>query len=346
MIIGSRDPFGFNKLLYHPRAGAYAENISALLRDYSLSPGEPDSAAIAGYLTGRRLPGRTLLRDVLAVPPGHALLHSPHGLAVRASPPDIRHGDLQQLLRASLQAALDRGKHTALALSGGLDSGLLLALLKTIGYWPVPIYILAVNVPDYGELDAALDTAHQQGVEAIVVEVGEEDFIAELPEAIRHLEEPLFNLHPVAKLLLAKAMRRDGIELAISGDGADQVLHRDDSANYLPLCKALFHAAGVALHAPFLDPAVVAHCLSLPPDPSKKCLRELAGTLQLGAQLVNGPKRSRLAPAMALGALLDRPRVATLASLLRLQPPDLNKDAERVLWATLLLCLDHLGVTI
>jgi asparagine synthase (glutamine-hydrolysing) len=345
MIIDKRDPFGFNKRFYHPRSGTSAETIHALLRDHLLSAGEPDNAAIAGFLSGQRLIGRTVLQGVLAVPPGHTLLRSTQGLVVNAAPDDIQRGDLHQLLLASLQAALDSGKRIALALSGGLDSALLLALLKTVSDRHIPVYILAVNLPDYSELDAALDTAHRSGVEPIVVEADEKDFVAALPETVRHVEEPLFNLHPVAKLLLAKAMHRDGIELAISGDGADQVLNRDRSANYLPLCKSLFQAASVALHAPFLDPAVVAHLLSLPPDPAKKCLRELADTLHLRAHLVRGPKRSRLAPPMALGALLDPTRIATLASRLLLPVPDLNEDAERVLWATLLIVLDHLGVT-
>jgi asparagine synthase (glutamine-hydrolysing) len=345
MILSTRDPFGFDKQVYHPRSGASAENIHALLRDHSLSSGEPDSAAIAGFLRGQRLQGRTVLQDVLALPPGYTLLRSPQGLAVNAMPDETRHGNLNRLLRASLQTALDSGKQIALALSGGLDSALLLALLKAMGLQHIPVYILAVNLPDYNELDEALDTARQIGVETMVVEAGEEDFVAALPEAIQHVEEPLFNLHPVAKLLLAKAMRQDGIELAISGDGADQVLSRDHSADYLPLCKALFHAERVELHAPFLDTNVVAHLLSLPPDPTKQCLRELADKLQLQAQLVRGPKRRRLAPPMALGPLLDKTRIAALASRLQLPAPGLNQDAERVLWATLLLALDHLGAT-
>ncbi|HET8897344.1 MAG TPA: asparagine synthase-related protein [Rhodanobacteraceae bacterium] len=344
MIIGTRDSFGFGRQVYHPCSGAFAESIHALLRDHSLAPGEPDRAAIVGYLGGQRLPGHTILQDVRAVPPGHALQRLSQGLVVDAMPNEARPGDLNLRLRASLQAALHGGKRVALALSGGLDSALLLALLKAMDAPSIPVYILAANLPDYSELDAALDTAHRLGAEAIVVEVREESFVAALPEAIRHVEEPLFNLHPVAKLLLAKAMRQDGIELAISGDGADQVLKRDRSANYLPLCKTLFDAAGVTLHAPFLDTDVIAHLVSLPPDPDKPCLRELGETLQLPAHLVHGPKRSRLAPPMDLGALLDKARIAALSSRLRLPPPELAKDAERVLWATLLLVLDQLGV--
>lgn len=345
MSVATRDPFGFNKWVYHRRSGLYSDSIHALLRDHSLSPGEIDHAAIVGFLSGKRLPGRTVLQNVWALPPGHALLCSSRGPVLKRKPHQLRRGDLDLLLRCSLQTALDSGKRVALALSGGLDSALLLAMLKTMGTQQIPVYILAVDLPNYGELDAAMDTARQLGVEAIVIEASEDDFVAALPETIRQVEEPLFNLHPVAKLLLARAMHSDGIELAISGDGADQVLNRDHSADYLPLCNALFHSTGVELHTPFLDTAVVAHLFSLPPDPAKQCLRELAGKLQLGNRLVRGPKHSRLAPPMALGLLLDRSRISAMADLLQVQASALNTDVERVLWVTLLLALDHLGVT-
>ncbi|TRY28299.1 hypothetical protein FOI67_17475, partial [Geobacillus sp. LEMMJ02] len=57
-----------------------------------------------------------------------------------------------------------------------------------------------------------------------IVRVNEADFVAALPRTTHAVEEPMFNLHPVAKLLLAEAMAADGVEVAITGDGADQVL--------------------------------------------------------------------------------------------------------------------------
>ncbi|MDF0501674.1 asparagine synthase, partial [Burkholderia cenocepacia] len=80
MIVGTRDPFGFDRLHYHPRSGVSASGIRTVLRASGQPAGAPDAAAIAGYLSGERLVGRTVLRDVLAVPPGHALIRSPQGL--------------------------------------------------------------------------------------------------------------------------------------------------------------------------------------------------------------------------------------------------------------------------
>jgi asparagine synthase (glutamine-hydrolysing) len=346
MIVGTRDLFGFQRLVYHPRSGAWAGSILQLLKTSGHAAEEPDVAAIAGYLSGERLVGRTVLRDVLAVPPGHALIESPLGLDVRDAPGQPISGDLETLLRDSLQRALESGKRVALALSGGLDSALLLALLRELGAQRhVTSYILATGMPDYCEEDAALELATQMQAKVKVIRFGEPDFVAALPRTTHTVEEPMFNLHPVAKRLLAEAMAEDGIELAISGDGADQVLRRDQSANYLPLCNALFDAASVHLHPPFVDQAVVMHLTSIAPDPDKQCLRELGARLNLPDRLVSGPKRGRLAPAMDLGALLDRERIRALASSLDLPAPTLQTDTERVLWTTLTFTLDHLGAT-
>jgi len=343
MIVGTRDLFGFQRLVYRPRSGTWADSILQLLQTSGHAAGEPDVAAIAGYLSGERLVGRTVLRDVLAVPPGQALIESARGLDAPGQPIS---GDLETLLRDSLQRALESGKRVALALSGGLDSALLLALLRELGAQRhVTSYILATGMPDYCEEDAALELATQMQAKVKVIRFGEPDFVAALPRTTHTVEEPMFNLHPVAKRLLAEAMAEDGIELAISGDGADQVLRRDQSANYLPLCNALFDAASVHLHPPFVDQAVVMHLTSIAPDPDKQCLRELGARLNLPDRLVSGPKRGRLAPAMDLGALLDHERIRALASSLDLPAPTLQTDTERVLWTTLTFTLDHLGAT-
>ncbi|WP_322092060.1 asparagine synthase-related protein [Paraburkholderia bannensis] len=346
-IVGTRDYFGFERLHYHPRSGAWAGNIASTLRAAGQSAGgEPDAAAIAGYLSGERLVGRTVLRDVRAVPPGYALVQTAHALDVQPAASEALQGDLQALLRASLQRALDSGKRVALALSGGLDSALLLGLLRELDALDqVTAYILATGMPDYCEQDAALELAAQMQARVKIVRFDEADFVSALPLTTYAVEEPMFNLHPVAKHLLAAAMAADGIEIAITGDGADQVLRRDRSANYLPLCHAIFDAQGVTLHPPFVDAAVVAHLLAVEPDPNKQCLRDIGARLTLPARLVHGPKRGRLAPAMNLDALLDRERTRTLAASLDLPAPTLETDTERVLWTTLALILDHLGAT-
>ncbi len=360
MRLGQRDPFGFERLLYDTTTGHTATSVAGLLAGATPATGDgpggshgptrprADRGAIAAHLNGAPLPDRTLLQYIRAVPPGHALLRSAQGLFTQPVPPPAAAADapagLHARLSASLRRALASRQRIALALSGGLDSALLLALLCELGATDIPAYILVTDLPGYSERDAALDMAARLGVSTRLVPVSAADFVAALPQAIAAVEEPLFNLHPVAKLLLAQAMARDGIELAISGDGADQVLRRDVSANYLPLCRALFDAASVTLLAPFLDAAVVAWLLDRPADPDKTCLREIAARLELPARLVRGPKHSRLAPAMDLRRWAKPDELRALAAQLGLPEPTLSRDEACVRWTTLALALRQFGV--
>lgn len=345
MIVRERDPFGFEQVIYHPESGRFAGSLRDLMRAEALAAGAPDADAIAGYLGGARLGGRTVLRDFRHLPPGHGLLSSPTGLTTVRTAAKAVPGHLEALLIEALRSIVANARPTALALSGGLDSALLLGMLHAHGVRHMPVYILATGMPGYDERDSALATARRLGTEVVVVDVDAHDFVDAIPDAMRHLDEPLYNLHPVAKLLLARAMSRDGIERAISGDGVDQVMRRDASADYLPLCRTLFQAEGVELVPPFLDRHVVAHLLSLPPDADKACIRQLGRRYGVARDLVEGPKRSRLAPAMDLDALLPRERIAALAATLGVPAPTLAGDAGRVHWATLLLLLDELGAT-
>lgn len=341
MIVGARDAFGSRRLLYHPATGHTGERVRDVLAAAGVRQVTPDRDAIAGHLYGPRHQDRTLIKAVRAVPPGHALVRG-STLHLRRLPPASRAADLRTALQTALAAAFTAGKRVALALSGGLDSALLLALLHAQGREDVPVYVLATGMPDYCEREAALAMAQRLGASVRVVTVQASDFVDALPRVLREVEEPLFNLHPVAKRLLAEAMARDGIDLAITGDGADQVLRRDASANYLPLCQALFDTAGVRWWPPFLAPGVVRHLCSQPPDADKACLRALGAQLALPDVLVQGPKRSRLAPAMDLDSLDVAARIPPLARALDVPAPALETDRERVLWTTLVMTLDLL----
>jgi hypothetical protein len=123
----------------------------------------------------------------------------------------------------------------------------------------------------------------------------------------------------------------------ISGDGVDQVMTRDTSADYLPLVSASFERAGVVLRPPFLDERVVAHLSSVPADPGKQVLRELGALLPIPRSLVTEPKTSLLAPPVDLDVLVPPAQLAATARELGLDPPTLSTDREHVRWVTLAL---------
>ncbi len=210
------------------------------------------------------------------------------------------------LARAVDSAAAGR---VALALSGGLDSALLLSFLER----RLPVYTL--DIPGYEELDRTARIARRFGVRLEVVRVTHADFEDALPDAVLHAGAPLYNFHIVSKLLFARALRREGFEAAITGDGADQVFAGARGDLYLPFVGAFFRSAGVEIRAPYLDDDVVAAAET---DPAKSALRALARG-RLPDALIDAPKRPTLYPGQDKEAV-KRLTLSILRSLLEEVP--------------------------
>jgi asparagine synthase (glutamine-hydrolysing) len=184
-------------------------------------------------------------------------------------------------LRDTLQQALPATE--AVAVSGGLDSWVLVRLLQELGR-PVRGYTLATGIAGYCELERTQALAEQFAVPMTVFRAP--DLEAALERFLRVTRTPIYNLHPVSKLLLAEGLRDAGVEAVMGGDAADQVFRGETTCDLLPLTQACFAYAGVRLHLPFQAVTVAA------PDPDKRALRELAAALGLPAI----PKRPTLVP--------------------------------------------------
>lgn len=318
-----RDLFGFERLY---RSGdGYARTIRELLgSDRTLDP-----IAIDAHLAGVPAPDRTCFASVAAVPPSYGRVE-----------PRVAAGNLAALLRQAVARILrDAPRPITVALSGGLDSAIVLALVRESSPGVVPL-VLDPQLPGYSEVDQAVATARHAGVDARVVPVTDDDFRGAVRAAIAAFETPLYNLHPVSKYLCAREARSAGFSTVISGDGIDQVFNRDASADYLPLTSAAFDAHGIALRTPFLDDDVVGHVLALPPDPHKRALREVGATLGVSETLVHGPKVSRLAPPLDLEPVVPRAKLAALAALIGRPMPRFSDDRDYVRWTTLALLVD------
>ena len=341
-----RDPYGLRRLYYRPEGGA-GPGLRALA-----SAGEarldPIGTAFAfGEIAETE---HTWVEGIRRVPRGHRLSGGPGAWQIEAAPPPQGHPGrgLERLLLAALDSVVGRGRRVALALSGGLDSALLLALLASSFRGAMPaVYVLAPRLPGgaaYDESAAAAALARSLDLKAIVIEAAEQDFLLGLPACVALAETPLFNVHPVAKHLLFEQLAADEIDVVITGDGADQVFAGSPSEIYLPIVGALAEASGVTLHCPFLDEAVIALAAESPADPRKTALREAARG-KLPDALVDAPKVPRLAPAIDLSRFEDLPRFERLAAQLG-RPLRLDAERDRTAWTTLSLACEALGIPI
>ncbi len=233
----ARDRVGI-KPLYLWRSGgrlAFASEIKAILR----LPGvrrEVDPHAMYHYLGGMAAPApMTLFAGIQKLPPGTsvtvALDGEPHAalywrMTDREGPPSASPEQASEDVKALLYDALDEhcmaDVPIGVFLSGGVDSGALLARLAAV----VPGQVRTFSVgyeghPDLDERDRAREMAARFGAEHREVVVGLDTLESSWEEILYHQDEPLadwvcFPLWHVAKLAAGD------VKVVLVGEGSDE----------------------------------------------------------------------------------------------------------------------------
>lgn len=154
-----------------------------------------------------------------------------------------------QAVRAAVRQALAEAVAAGavhVALSGGLDSVLLLTLLAGMSA-PVRAVIAAWPGGPAGEPEAALEVAHALGVAAETVTIGAADLPGFMGEAVRAAGSPIYNRAGVERVMFWRECARRGITAVISGVGADEIFCGDPGLHLravggVPAVLAQYHA--------------------------------------------------------------------------------------------------------
>jgi asparagine synthetase B (glutamine-hydrolysing) len=272
ILAGQRDHHGLRRWFYHEHSDAHAATLRQLFANPCV-PCRLHFEGVQAHLGLRPLDAETTcFAEVKAVRPGHQLFRDGDRWAQEPAPLPAAKGELLSVLASVLEHAL-AVERTALALSGGLDSALLLGVVRRVLGKTVPVVSLCPLIPGYSERDRVLATARALDIAPQLLQVTESVLVEALPECVRLAEVPLYNLHPVSKLLLAQRLKELGFRQVITGDGADQAFAGAPGCDYLPIVGALFAGAGVGLCCPFLDERVLA-LAARGADPHKTMLRQ------------------------------------------------------------------------
>jgi len=250
-LLLARDPYGIKPLYYSAADGAvrFASQVKALLAGGAVSR-EPDVAGVAGFHIFGYVPGPfTTYRAISTVPAGTTLWIDADGVDAPRPFASIsgafaagRHSPTGNLTTAVRAATLDSVRHHLVAdvevgafLSGGVDSGALLGLMRDAGQTRIRTLTLAFDAFEgapMDESDLAEACAARYGADHTTRRVTQAEFTDDLPAILAAMDQP--SIDGVNTWFVAKATRELGLKVALSGLGGDELLAGYPSFRDLP----------------------------------------------------------------------------------------------------------------
>ena len=233
-LFAGRDRLGKKPFYYTNNGSAliFASTIPAIRIDPSVSVSVSDRA-IDAYLTCKYVPSPlTVFKEINKLPPGHTLSCDTHGtmrVARYWTPPlvertlpdrEILEGSIIAELRAAVRRRLVSDVPIGAFLSGGIDSGITVALMAMESAERVKTFSIGFAEGDFNELPYARMVADRYGTDHNELVI-RPSCIDVLPMLVRMHSEPFADPSVIPTYYVSKATK-EYVTVALSGDGGDE----------------------------------------------------------------------------------------------------------------------------
>src|SRR5438093_750835 len=235
-LVVARDAMGIKLIYYKIDNGklTFGSEIRAILAAGDSRPAV-DPVALNLFLRFRYTPSPlTVFQGIRKLAPGTMLVLERGGCREErwynytpvpfSSPKGDKEAtrELLELYRAAVRRHLLSDVPVGILLSGGLDSGLLLALMNEQG-GPWPAYTIGYGETfQDDELTDAAETASLLGARHVPVNIDQAEFERSLPMIVECLEEPVAASSIVPMYFVSQRARQD-VKVALIGQGPDEL---------------------------------------------------------------------------------------------------------------------------
>jgi asparagine synthase (glutamine-hydrolysing) len=235
-LVLARDRLGIKPLYYHLGADrlVFGSELKAILEDGV--DREVDLQAMHDYLSLNYVPGpRSIFRAIRKLPPAHLLVCRNGQTRLRryweppcatGAPTSTRSEgalaeELEHLLRSTVREHLLSDVPLGVFLSGGVDSGALVALASEVSGGRVKTFSIGFEDPSYDELADARSVARRYGTDHHEMVV-RPDAASLLPMLVRSFDEPFADSSAVPVYCVSR-LAREHVKVVLSGEGGDEV---------------------------------------------------------------------------------------------------------------------------
>jgi len=267
-----RDRVGIKPLVYSWDGVRllFASEIKALLTEPTIDK-QLDREALELYLAFNYVPAPlTMFRGIRKLEPGCSLVLENGKLAVSRywslpqSPGNTEPVDADRMQRRLVDALSEAVAGCMLAdvpvgafLSGGIDSGIVVALMARVSSRPVQTFTIGfADEGLYDETGRARRVADMYGTEHHEIRIRQRDMLEVMPEVLGALDEPFADSSAIPTYLVSRETRRH-VKVALSGDGGDELFagYRSYLGEYW---RARYRMVPALLRESIIEPAIAA----------------------------------------------------------------------------------------
>jgi asparagine synthase (glutamine-hydrolysing) len=237
-LLLARDPLGIKPLYYHATKHqlVFASELRALLAS-GLVPRKLSFAGLHSYLANGSVEAPlTIIEGVKQVLPGHCLhvktneagnieLHDVEFAVPTVTTVAGNRADAVARLRSELEESvrlhLVSDVPLGLFLSGGMDSSALVALMSRVSDQRPKTFSIVFDEAAYTEAPFSRAVAERFNTDHSEIRLGEDRLLEILPRAIAAIDQP--TMDGINTFVVSAAVRREGITVALSGLGGDEL---------------------------------------------------------------------------------------------------------------------------
>ncbi|RDU36131.1 asparagine synthase (glutamine-hydrolyzing) [Neobacillus piezotolerans] len=232
-LFGARDHFGIKPFFYYEgqeRTFFASEKKSILL---ALEKEELNYDSLQHYLTYQFVPEPETMTDgIHKLEPGHYFTKKAGGkmdikrywkanFAPVLKSEDEFVKEIRDVLFDSVKMHMRSDVPVGSFLSGGIDSSIIASIAKE--YHPaIKTFSVGFERDGFSEIDVAKETAERLGVENISRVITPEEYMAEVPKIMWHMDDPLADPACVPLYFVAREARKH-VTVVLSGEGADEL---------------------------------------------------------------------------------------------------------------------------
>lgn len=239
-LFAARDRMGVKPFYYHHSANCFmfSSRPRALFAlDNALSK-EMDEQALRLYLECGYIPAAYSIHEsVRKLPPAHFLTVDENGLSIerywdfrKIAPETSWVGrseedlldELEEIISRSVKSRMISDVPLGAFLSGGIDSSLIVAMMKRHTNRPVKTFTIGFAEKPYDEGDYASAVASHLGTDHSAERLRINELLALMPTFAEEFDEPFFDSSAFPVMAVSRLARRH-VTVSLSGDGGDEL---------------------------------------------------------------------------------------------------------------------------